>query len=148
MLQAFPGTELEVQEITFLPPATKELDPEDLATFEKFLGMLNDCDDVQDSRSRRFGSPLTEDVASRLKTGKIAKRDGLRIGLNFAAGIKETKHQVQSCRAGSEIGVRIRPTLTGWKYQSTASNGRHEIVARDRQVIVPQRIIAGSPGDR
>jgi YebC/PmpR family DNA-binding regulatory protein len=48
LLQAFPGTELEVQEITFLPQTTKTLEPEDLATFQKFLGMLNDCDDVQD----------------------------------------------------------------------------------------------------
>jgi YebC/PmpR family DNA-binding regulatory protein len=48
LLQAFPGTELEVQEITFLPQTTKVLSPEDLATFEKFLAMLNDCDDVQE----------------------------------------------------------------------------------------------------
>lgn len=48
LLQAFPGTELEVQEITFLPQSTKAISPEDLPMFEKFLGMLNDCDDVQD----------------------------------------------------------------------------------------------------
>lgn len=48
LLQAFPGTELEVQEITFLPQSTKELGPDDLAVFQKFLTMLNDCDDVQD----------------------------------------------------------------------------------------------------
>jgi YebC/PmpR family DNA-binding regulatory protein len=48
LLQAFPKTELEVQEITFLPQTTKTLSPEDLALFQKFLGMLNDCDDVQD----------------------------------------------------------------------------------------------------
>jgi YebC/PmpR family DNA-binding regulatory protein len=48
LLQAFPGIELEVQEITFLPQAAATLGPEDLATFEKLLGMLNDCDDVQD----------------------------------------------------------------------------------------------------
>jgi YebC/PmpR family DNA-binding regulatory protein len=47
LLQAFPGTELEVQEITFLPQTTKTLSPEDLAMFQKFLEMLNDCDDVQ-----------------------------------------------------------------------------------------------------
>ena len=44
--EAFPGLELEVQEITF-PSAgiTKTLKlAEDLASFEKFLGMLNDCD--------------------------------------------------------------------------------------------------------
>jgi YebC/PmpR family DNA-binding regulatory protein len=48
LLEAFPGSELEVQEITFLPKATKVLSGEDLALFEKFLGMLNDCDDVQE----------------------------------------------------------------------------------------------------
>ena len=48
LLQAFPGTELEVQEITFLPQTSKTLSPEDLVLFQKFMGMLNDCDDVQD----------------------------------------------------------------------------------------------------
>src|SRR5436190_22994450 len=48
LLEAFPGLELDVQEITFLPQATKVLGAEDLASFEKFLGMLNDCDDVQE----------------------------------------------------------------------------------------------------
>jgi YebC/PmpR family DNA-binding regulatory protein len=48
LLQAFPGTELEVQEITFLPQTTKTLGPEDLLMFQKLISMLNDCDDVQD----------------------------------------------------------------------------------------------------
>jgi YebC/PmpR family DNA-binding regulatory protein len=48
LLQAFPGTELVVQEISFLPQTIKTLDPEDLLMFQKFLGMLNDCDDVQE----------------------------------------------------------------------------------------------------
>ena len=48
LLQAFPGTELEVQEITFLPQTSKALSPEDLPLFKKFINMLNDCDDVQD----------------------------------------------------------------------------------------------------
>lgn len=48
LLQALPGIELEVQEITFLPQTTKVLSGEELALFEKFLGMLNDCDDVQE----------------------------------------------------------------------------------------------------
>lgn len=48
LLQAFPNAELEVQEITFLPQTTKSLSPEDLAVFQKFMAMLNDCDDVQD----------------------------------------------------------------------------------------------------
>lgn len=48
LIEAIPGLELEVQEITFLPKETKQLDGEELAMFEKFLGMLNDCDDVQE----------------------------------------------------------------------------------------------------
>ena len=48
LLQAFPKTELEVQEITFLPQTSVTLGPEDLLVFQKFIGMLNDCDDVQD----------------------------------------------------------------------------------------------------
>ncbi len=48
LLQAFPDVELEVQEITFLPQTTKPISAEDLPLFEKFINMLNDCDDVQD----------------------------------------------------------------------------------------------------
>src|SRR4029078_10621525 len=48
LLQAFPGTELEVQEITFLRQTTKSLSADDLTMFQKFMTMLNDCDDVQD----------------------------------------------------------------------------------------------------
>src|SRR5262245_36872350 len=48
LLEAFPGVELETQEITFLPQSRKALGAEDQAMFEKFLGMLNDCDDVQE----------------------------------------------------------------------------------------------------
>jgi YebC/PmpR family DNA-binding regulatory protein len=48
LLEAFPDTELEVQEITFLPQSTTRLSEEDVPLFEKFLNMLNDCDDVQE----------------------------------------------------------------------------------------------------
>jgi YebC/PmpR family DNA-binding regulatory protein len=48
LLEAFPNVELETQEITFLPQARKTLSAEDLALFQKFLEMLNDCDDVQE----------------------------------------------------------------------------------------------------
>jgi YebC/PmpR family DNA-binding regulatory protein len=48
LLEAFPGLELEIQEITFLPQASKILSGEDLSLFERLLGMLNDCDDVQE----------------------------------------------------------------------------------------------------
>ena len=48
LFEAFPGLELEIQEITFLPQVSKTLSGEDLALFERLLGMLNDCDDVQE----------------------------------------------------------------------------------------------------
>jgi YebC/PmpR family DNA-binding regulatory protein len=48
LLEAYPGMEFEVQEITFLPQANVEISAEDLPMFEKFLNMLHDCDDVQD----------------------------------------------------------------------------------------------------
>jgi len=48
LLEAFPATELEVQEITFLAQSSITLSEEDLPNFEKFINMLNDCDDVQD----------------------------------------------------------------------------------------------------
>jgi YebC/PmpR family DNA-binding regulatory protein len=48
LLEALPKVELETQEITFLPQATKTLNAEDLAMFERFLEMLHECDDVQD----------------------------------------------------------------------------------------------------
>src|SRR3954468_9281461 len=48
LLKEFPGLELDVQEITFLPQSTKTLSAEELTLFERFLGMLNDCDDVQE----------------------------------------------------------------------------------------------------
>lgn len=48
LLEAFPGLELDVQEITFLPQSSKVLEGDDLTTFEKLMNMLNDCDDVQE----------------------------------------------------------------------------------------------------
>jgi YebC/PmpR family DNA-binding regulatory protein len=48
MQDAFPEIELEVDEVTFIPQANAEISEDDLPTFEKFITMLNDCDDVQD----------------------------------------------------------------------------------------------------
>lgn len=48
LLQAFPKLEFEVQEITFLPQSKQKISAEDMPMFDKFLGMLNDCDDVQE----------------------------------------------------------------------------------------------------
>ena len=48
LLEAFPGLELEIQEIRFLPQESKTLDGEEMVLFEKLLGMLHDSDDVQE----------------------------------------------------------------------------------------------------
>lgn len=48
LVEAFPEIEFEVQEIAFLPQSTKPIPAEDAPLFEKFLNMLNDCEDVQD----------------------------------------------------------------------------------------------------
>ena len=48
LLEAFPGLDLDIQEIRFLPQASKILSGDDLGVFEKLLHMLYDCDDVQD----------------------------------------------------------------------------------------------------
>ena len=48
VLEAMPGVELDVQEITFLPQATKSLSAEELPAFEKFLQTLEENDDVQE----------------------------------------------------------------------------------------------------
>jgi YebC/PmpR family DNA-binding regulatory protein len=48
LLEALPGIELEIDEITFVPQTRTEISADDLPLFEKFLNMLNDCDDVQD----------------------------------------------------------------------------------------------------
>jgi len=48
LMESLPGVELEVEEITFVPQTSADISPEDLPVFEKFMTMLNDCDDVQD----------------------------------------------------------------------------------------------------
>lgn len=43
------GIEFSVEEITFVPQTSTEItDEDDIANFEKFMAMLDDCDDVQD----------------------------------------------------------------------------------------------------
>ena len=48
LLEALPGVILEVDEITFVPQSQAAISAEELPMFEKFMNMLNDCDDVQD----------------------------------------------------------------------------------------------------
>lgn len=46
--EAFPDIDFEVAEIQFIPKVSTTLDNEDdIAMFEKFMGMLNELDDVQ-----------------------------------------------------------------------------------------------------
>lgn len=48
LLEVLPKIELDVEEITFIPHSRSDIHPDDLPMFEKFLSMLNDCEDVQD----------------------------------------------------------------------------------------------------
>ncbi|KID55936.1 YebC/PmpR family DNA-binding transcriptional regulator [Pseudoalteromonas luteoviolacea] len=48
LTEAFEGITFEVDEITWIPQTHVEIENEDdIANFEKFMGMLEDCDDVQ-----------------------------------------------------------------------------------------------------
>ena len=46
--EAHPDVEFEVDEITFLPQTHAPVSGDDVEMFDKFMDMLNDCDDVQD----------------------------------------------------------------------------------------------------
>ena len=48
LLEMSPEVSFEVEEITFVPQAQTQLSPDDVPMFEKFIGMLNECDDVQE----------------------------------------------------------------------------------------------------
>ncbi|GAA5508718.1 MULTISPECIES: YebC/PmpR family DNA-binding transcriptional regulator [Novipirellula] len=48
ILDTLPETEFDVEEITFVPHTRTELLPDDMPMFDKFMAMLNDCDDVQE----------------------------------------------------------------------------------------------------
>ncbi len=48
ILEAEPDTSFDVEEITFVSQTQTEIPPDDVPMFEKFMNMLNDCDDVQD----------------------------------------------------------------------------------------------------
>ncbi|MBT1452468.1 YebC/PmpR family DNA-binding transcriptional regulator [Glaciecola sp. XM2] len=45
--ERFDGIEFDVEEITWLPQESKDISEDDMPMFEKFMDMLNDCDDVQ-----------------------------------------------------------------------------------------------------
>lgn len=48
LVEAMPELEFEIEEITFVPQTITKISGEDVEVFEKFMDMLNDCDDVQD----------------------------------------------------------------------------------------------------
>lgn len=48
LLEAMPSVELDVDEITFVPQTQSEIAADDMPMFEKFMNMLNECDDVQE----------------------------------------------------------------------------------------------------
>ena len=48
LTDAFEGINFELEEITFVPQTHCELQGEDAEVMEKFIDMLNDCDDVQE----------------------------------------------------------------------------------------------------
>ena len=46
--EAVPGVEFEMEEITYLPQTSHPISGEDAEQFERFVGLLNDLDDVQE----------------------------------------------------------------------------------------------------
>jgi YebC/PmpR family DNA-binding regulatory protein len=47
LLEVFPELSFEVDEIQYLAQVMTDVSGDDIAMFEKFIDMLNDCDDVQ-----------------------------------------------------------------------------------------------------
>ncbi|QIZ78593.1 YebC/PmpR family DNA-binding transcriptional regulator [Ferrimonas lipolytica] len=47
LTNAMPEIKFEMEEITFAPQTYTKIEGEDVAAFEKFLAVLEDCDDVQ-----------------------------------------------------------------------------------------------------
>lgn len=48
LLAAFPDIDFDTQEITYHPQTIKEITADDVPMFEKFMNMLNECEDVQE----------------------------------------------------------------------------------------------------
>lgn len=47
LTESMPDVTIDVEEITFVPQTMTTVSGDDVAVFEKFMDMLNDCDDVQ-----------------------------------------------------------------------------------------------------
>ncbi len=48
LMVMMPDAHLEIDEITFVPQTSADVPADEVAMFEKFINMLNECDDVQD----------------------------------------------------------------------------------------------------
>lgn len=48
LIENLPDAKLEIEEISFVPQDRVEIGVDDMPMFEKFVNMLNECDDVQD----------------------------------------------------------------------------------------------------
>ncbi len=48
LTEAMPEISFDAEEISFMPQTEVEISEDDKPMFEKFMDMLNDCDDVQD----------------------------------------------------------------------------------------------------
>ena len=59
LLDAYPELSFEVEEITFVPQTHVDISEDDMPMFQKFMDMLNDCDDVQDV----YHNAVTPDAA-------------------------------------------------------------------------------------
>ena len=59
LLDAYPELNFEVEEITFVPQTNVDISEDDMPMFQKFMDMLNDCDDVQDV----YHNAVTPDAA-------------------------------------------------------------------------------------
>ena len=48
LTEAYPDISFIAEEMSWMPQTETEISEEDMPMFEKFMDMLNDCDDVQD----------------------------------------------------------------------------------------------------
>ena len=48
LTEAYPDISFDAEEMSWIPQTESEISEEDMPMFEKFMDMLNDCDDVQD----------------------------------------------------------------------------------------------------
>ena len=94
---------------------------------------------------------LADDEASRIKTGEIARRIGLRIGLNFAAGVKGTKRQVRVLQGGvmtfgkDELPVPLFGSRrVGPNDGAAVVEGPHDVQAAENCVLTQRGVVSAS----